>query len=252
MTAMRDGAAIARIGFWAALSTAATAVASLAMAITTPPRSGPYCRSGCLTYPYTDAAAFVPRDYLWMYPALLTTLAFVVLAACIHDWVPQGRRLLSRIGLCFAVIGAGALVTDYGIQLTVMQPSLLSGETQGLSTFSQYNPHGVFISLENVGYAALSLALLFLGIALAALGSKLVRATGWVFIGGGALTLVILILYGAMYRASLDYRFEVASLLITWLVMIIAGVLLTLSFARTSVAETSVEKVGAANVPASR
>lgn len=250
MTALRDGAAIARIGFWAALSTAATAVASLAMAITTPPRSGPYCRSGCLTYPYTDAVAFVPRDYLWMYPALLTTLAFVVLAACIHDWVPQGRRLLSRIGLCFAVLGAAALVTDYGIQLTVMQPSLLSGETQGLSTFSQYNPHGVFISLENIGYATLSLALLFLGIALAALGSKLVRTTRWVFTGGGALTLVMLILYGAMYRASLDYRFEVASLLVTWLVMIIAGVLLT--FARTSVAETSVENAGAANVPANR
>ena len=33
------------------------AVVSLAMAITTLPRSGPYCRSGCVGYPYTDAAA---------------------------------------------------------------------------------------------------------------------------------------------------------------------------------------------------
>jgi hypothetical protein len=28
--------------------------------------SGPNCLSDCITYPYTDVAAFVPGDYLWM------------------------------------------------------------------------------------------------------------------------------------------------------------------------------------------
>jgi hypothetical protein len=252
MTALRDTRAVAQMGLWAASSTATAAAVSLAVGITTPPRSGPYCRSGCVTYPYTDAAAFVPRDYLWMYPALLTAVVFVVLAVCIHDWAPPARRLLSRTGVCFAVIGSGTLVVDYGIQLTVMQPGLLSGETEGLSPLSQYNPHGVFIGLENVGYATLNMALLFLGATLLGQGSRLVRATGWVFGGGGALTMVVLMLYGAIYRASLDYRFEVISLLITWLVLITGGLLLSVAFARTRAAATPPPQEGTPAVPASR
>jgi hypothetical protein len=37
-------------------------VVSLAMAVTTLPRSGPYYQGGCAGYPYTDAAAYIPRD----------------------------------------------------------------------------------------------------------------------------------------------------------------------------------------------
>jgi hypothetical protein len=56
-----------------------------AIAVATPPRSGPFCTMrSCVTAPYTDVAAFFPRDYLWMYPALLVTSLFVVLMACIH------------------------------------------------------------------------------------------------------------------------------------------------------------------------
>jgi hypothetical protein len=186
-----------------------------------------------------------------MYPALLTSLGFVVLAVCILDWVP-GRRLFSRAGVCFAVIGAGALVIDYGIQLTVMQPGLLSGQTEGLSPFSQYNPHGVFIGLENVGYAMLNLALLFLGIALLAAGSRLVRATGRVFAAGGALAMVALVAYGAAYRERLDYRFEVASLLVTWLVLIAAGPLLGVAFARAPAAGTPARAAEGTRMPASQ
>jgi hypothetical protein len=234
-----------RIGFWVALCTATAATVSLATAITTPPRSGPYCRSACVAYPYTDAAAFVPRDYLWMYPALVTALMFVALAGYLHDRVLPGGRLLTRSALCFAVIGSGTLVADYGIQLTVMQPGLLSGETEGLSPFSQYNPHGLFIGLEDVGYGTLNLALLLLGIALVRDGSKLMRAAGWVFSAAGTLTMVVLILYGAIYRAGLAYRFEVISLLITWLVLIAGGILLSVAFARASRVRLPVHEEGA-------
>jgi hypothetical protein len=234
-----------RIGFWVALCTVAATTVTLATAITTPPRSGPYCRGTCVAYPYTDAAAFVPRDYLWMYPALLTALVFVVLAAYLHDRVLPGRRLFTRSALCFAVIGSGTLVADYGIQLAVMQPGLLSGETEGLSPFSQYNPHGLFIGLEDVGYATLNLALLLLGIALVQDESKLVRAAGWVFSAGGTLTMVVLIVYGAVYRAGLAYRFEVISLLITWLVLIAGGILLSVTFARAPRVRIPAQQEGA-------
>ena len=32
--------------------------------------------------------------------------------------------------------------------------------------YRQYNPHGIFIALENVGYVLLNLAFLFLGVAM--------------------------------------------------------------------------------------
>jgi hypothetical protein len=127
------------------------------------------------------------------------------------------------------VIAATALAIDYAIQLTVMQPGLLKGETEGLSPLSQYNPHGIFIALENIGYAVTGLAFLFLGVVFDG-QSRLERMIRSVFIGGGALTLATLIALSVRYGADLDYRFEIYGLLIDWLVLIVSGVLLSLLF----------------------
>jgi hypothetical protein len=236
MPSSGDRVPATRIGVWIAPLMVAFSVVSFALGITTPPRSGPYCRSDCIRYPYTDAAAFVPRDYLWMYPAVLLTLLLVVLAGCVHHWVPPQRRLYSLVAGWLIAIGAGALVVDYGVQLTVLQPALLAGETEGLSPLSQYNPHGVFIALENVGYASVNLGFLFLGTAIPSTVSRLARAARWAFIAGGSLTTAALIGYAAGYRAKLDYRFEVVSLGLTWLVLIIAGVMLSILFRRATAA----------------
>jgi hypothetical protein len=226
-----------RQSLWAAILTAVMAVISLAMAITTLPRSGPYCRSGCVGYPYTDAAAYVPRDYLWMYPAIVLTLLAMALMECIHFQMPPSRALLSRIGVAFTIMGVAILVVDYAIQLTFLQPALLIGETEGLSPWTQYNPHGIFIALENVGYVLFNFAFLFIGVAMVRMPTRLWRAAGWVFAGGGALTLVLLVFYSVFYRVRLDYRFEVTAILITWLVLIVAPVLLSIAFRRNRAIE---------------
>jgi hypothetical protein len=46
--------------------------------------------------------------------------------ACIEHGAADDRRLLGRIGLCFAVISAASIVTVYFIQLAVVEPSLLN------------------------------------------------------------------------------------------------------------------------------
>ena len=234
---MTDNAArvsASRLGLWVASATAVVGVVSLVLSMTTPPRSGAFCSDGCVAYPYTDVAAYVPRDYLWMYPEVLLTLLFMVLAVCLAQWVPLERRLPAAIAVCFAVIGGTALVIDYGIQLTVLQPALLSGQgqTEGMSALTQYNPHGVLIALENVGYAVLGIAFLILGAALTAGTSRLERAVRWVFIVGGVLILAALVLYATIYRADLDCRFEVMSMFITWLVLIVSSTMLTVVFGR--------------------
>jgi len=221
-----------RLSLWAAILTAVMAAVSLGMAITTLPRSGPYCQSDCVGYPYTDVAAFVPRDYLWMYPAVVLTALTMVLVECIHNRTAPGRGLLSRIGVAFTTMGVAILVVDYASQLTFLQPASLLGETEGLSPWSQYNPHGIFIALENVGYVLLNIAFLFIGVAMVRMPSRLWRAAGWVFAAGGGLTMALLVFYAAFYRVRLDYRFEVAAISVTWLVLIAAPVLLSIAFHR--------------------
>lgn len=101
-----------------------------------------------------------------------------------------------------------------------------------MSPWSQYNPHGVFIALENIGYLLINLGFLFLGVAMAAMASRLWRVAGWIFIGAGVLTVAALVYYSVFYRVALDYRFEVASLSIAWLVLIAAPVLVSIALVR--------------------
>lgn len=63
--------------------------------------------------------------------------------------------------------------------------------------------------------------------------TRIWRAAGWVFAGAGVLTLILLVFYSAFYQMRLDYRFEVTGLAITWLVLIVVPVLLSIAFLKT-------------------
>jgi hypothetical protein len=220
-----------RLGFWSSVLTAVFAVAAFAVAIATPPRSGPFCASACITYPYTDVASFVPSDYLWLYPGLLLAPTFVVLMACIHHDAQDDKKVFSQIALSFALISAALITTDYFIQLAVMQPSLLKGETEGLALFSQYNPHGIFIALEDVGYVMMSAAFLFIGAVFVG-RTRLERGIGWLFSISSLVAIGALIGLSLLYGKDLEYRFEVTVLTINWTVLIVSGTLLSVRFRR--------------------
>lgn len=215
-------------GFVVAVFTVVTALVALAIGVFTLPHGGPYCRSDCVGYPYTGGAEFVPRDFWWMYPAILVALLAGVLMMGLPRRPSAYAALAARVAVMLATIAAGVLVTDYAIQLTVVQPSLLEKETDGLGLWSQFNPHGVFIALENVGYLLLALAFAAIGVAMAA-HSRPERVAQIVFIVGGTATPLALIGYAAAYQADLDYRFEVAGIAVDWLVLIIAGTLLAVA-----------------------
>lgn len=220
-----------RLGFWVARLMIISTASAFVVAILTPPRSGPFCVSSCITYPYTHVAPFVPRDYLWMYPAILVTLVFVVLMACIHYYAPDDKKIFSHIGLAFVLISATIVTIDYFIQLAVVQAALLKGETEGLSLFSQYNPHGIFIALEDLGYLMMSIAFFFVAFVFDG-QERLERAIRRLFITGFVLSVGSLVVLSLYYGKDLDYRFEVAVILINWTVLIAAGVLLSIVFKR--------------------
>jgi hypothetical protein len=222
---------LSRFGYWTAVFTTVFALLALGIAITTPPRSGPFCQGDCITYPYTDAAEFVPRDYFWMYPAILLGLLFLMLVVCIHQNASDDKKIYSLLGVCFASISTAVISIDYFIQLTVMQPSFIKGEMEGLSLFSQYNPHGIFIALEDLGYLMMSLAFLFVSAIFTGKG-KLERSIRWIFRISFALAIIFLIVLALYYGYDLEYRFECAIIPINWITLIVVGVLLGQFFKR--------------------
>jgi hypothetical protein len=170
--------AVGRLGFWAAVLTAAVTAITFPIAVSTLPVSGPFCAANCVAYPYREVAALVPHDYVWMYPAILLWGIFVVLMACIHQAAAESKRLYSQIALVFAAMAAAVLAADYYIQIATLQPSIVKGEVEGVALVTQYNPHGIFIALEELGYLLMSLAFLFAGLVFAGASRPSVRSVG--------------------------------------------------------------------------
>lgn len=222
-----------RVGFWAATLTALLAAVSFGVAATTPPRTGPFAAPGSvLPYPYAAAARFVPRDFVWMYLALLMMLAFLVLATCVRERAVDDRRVFGTIGLCLSTASFSIIALDYFIQLRTVQPALLRGEADGLAIISQYNPHGVFIALEELGFLILGLSFAFLALSLG--GSHLERFTRWVYAISSALMLAAFVGMSWYFGFGLEYRFEVTAISIGWLTLMISGALLAFVFLRST------------------
>lgn len=228
----RATATAARFGFWVSLLTALLTIVSFAIAILTPPRSGPFCASSCVAYPYNNTTAFFPRDYFWMFSAILMTPLFLTVCACAHSWVAAEKRIFTRIALLFAAIATCFITLDYFIQIQVMQPSLLHGETNGLALFSQYNPHGIFIAMEDLGYLTMSAAFFFLGIALAA-DSRLGVAARWLLMVSSVLAFATFVGMSLYFGNNLESNFEMAVITISWTALAAASILLSILFRRT-------------------
>ena len=222
-----------RMGFWFAILMAAVTFTALALAVTTLPMSGPLCRSGCVSYPYEAVAAFVPHDYIWMYPAILMAPIFVMLMVCIHNYAPDDKKIFTQAGLAFAVIYAVLLSMNYIIQIEVMQPSILKGEMDGLALFSQYNPHGIFIALEDLGYLMMSLAFLCTAWIFAR-SDKLGRAIRNLLTISPLLAFAAYIALSVIYGKNIEYRFEVLIITLNCLTAIAMGILLAIYFKRAS------------------
>lgn len=218
-----------RTGFWAAVLTAVDAALFAAAGVATPARSGPFCATwGCIPAPYAGVAQFAPGDYWWLVPGLLLVPLFVLLIAAIHARAPESRKVFSLTGLAFAIGYAVVIGVDYFVQFAVVIPSLHAREVEGLSLFTQYNPHGLFIAGEAIGYLAMSGALLFTA---AVFSGGIERAIRWLFVGEFVIALIALA--GFWMLGGHLVAFEVSVLSINWIVLIVSGVLLAVLFRRS-------------------
>lgn len=220
-----------QVGYYAAILTTIITVITFGFAMVAVPISGANCPGECVEYPYLGTASQFPRDFLWMPLAMTLVLVYVVLMVAIQAHAENHKKIFGQIGLVFAVISAVVLLTAYFTQFSVVPVSLMNGETEGLPLLIQYNAHGVFIALEELGYLMMSLSFLFVAPVFAG-RSRRESAVRWVFVSGFGLTIVALVVISIMYGLERLDRFEVFALSIDWLVLIINGVLLSMVFRR--------------------
>ena len=219
----------ARFDFVVSVLTAVATSIAFGVAILTLPKSGPFCTADCVGYPYTDIAEYIPRDFLWLYPGLLPAPLFVVLLSGLHERATIDRKRFSRVALAFAAIAAAILTAVYFVQLRFVQPAVLKGELDGLAPWTQYNPHGVFIALEEAGYVLMGAAFLFAGLALST-EIRLLRVVRTIFLVGFGSVAATFVALSAMYGLDVDYRFEVVAISVDWTVLIVAGTLLAIAY----------------------
>ncbi len=210
-------------GYGIAISVSLITFITFIIAMFTPPVSGPFCQENCIGYPYLEIVSRFPRDYYWMFPAMLMCLGFVAVLAVIHQAAPAEKKALSLLGFSCGLLAAGVLIIDYFVQLAVIQPSLLMGETEGIALLTQNNPHGIFIALEDVGYLLMSISLGCMAFVFST-ATKKETTVRWIFLLDFLLTVISLIVISLIYGIMRGYRFEVYSIGLNWLTLIVMGI----------------------------
>jgi len=219
------------IGYYAALALAVITVITFALGIMAVPISGANAPGGGLPYPYLDTLQQFPQDYFWMIGAMLLLLTYVVLMVSINSIVDEGKKLISRLGVLFSVMASVILLLNYFIQVSVVPVSLAHNETAGITLITQYNPHGIFIAVEELGYILMSISFLFLAFVFDGQG-RLEAWIKWIFMVSFVLTAGAFLLILAVFGIERQDRFEVIVISINWLVLIINGILLSVFFNR--------------------
>jgi len=231
----KNRSGLAQFGYYISLFTAVITIITFGIAICTPPLSGPFCKSGCFEYPYHEIISRFPRDYFWMFPAIILSFSYMLMMISVHKAVPPEKNVFSLAGVAFAVISTLILSVDYFVQVSFIQPSLLAGETEGIALLSQFNPHGLFIILEELGFITMNISLIFLAPALTS-STRIERSLRLTFIIGFilmSLSFTAVVLINGINR---EYRFEVMIISITWIELIIVSILFSKYFKKISLA----------------
>lgn len=216
-----------KFGFYSSLSLVILTIVTWSFGMIAVPPAGPYCPGDCMTYPFADILSYYPRDYYWMYFAVVQLFAYVIFMISNHFIISVEKKIFSFVSVAFSLISAIVLLIAYFVQFSVVPLSMMNGETEGIALLTQYNGHGIFIAMEDLGYITMSISFLFLGFAFSAKNSleKYIRVF---LLMAFPLTAISFIYYSIKFGIDRSYRFEVAAITVNWLVILIAGILIFL------------------------
>jgi hypothetical protein len=216
-----------RFAMYVSMAIAALAAVALGLGLAAVPIAGAQCPHDCIDYPYLNTVDRFPRDYLWMYVAIVMVIAYLLFMVSLRAVAAARSGVSSQMAVATAVAATVVLVPLYFTQASVVPASLAAGETEGIALITMYNPHGLFIALEEIGYLLMSLSFLFAALMIAT-EERLMRVVRGIFTAGFILPVLALISYSIVYGVDRQDRFEVAAIGIDWLVLIINGVLIAL------------------------
>jgi len=162
-----------------------------------------------------------------MYLAIFQIFAYIVFIVSNHFNAPQEKKLYGFLSIVFALISATVLLIAYYTQFSVVPMSIMKGETEGIALMTQYNGHGLFIAMEELGYITMSISFMFLAL-IYSKKKRLERSIRVILYMPIIVTVLAFVFYTIKYGIDRDYRFEVAAITISWLVTIAVGVLISI------------------------
>ena len=220
-----------KLGGLSSWSLAVLTIITFGLAMIALPPSGPNCISNCMTYPYSGLLDFFPRDYFWMYAACAQLCVYIVFMVAFHFNTQAEKKIFSFLAVTFATMAALTLTADYWVQIAVVPLSMMQGQPEGIALLAQYNGHGIFIALEELGFSLMAIAFFFLGQSLHS-NSRLEKSLRVVLTLPVILCVLAITGYSVQYGINRDYRYEVAAITINWLAAIVAGILSGVYFQR--------------------
>ncbi len=224
---MNSEKTILKFGLYSSLSLTILTIITFGFAMIAVPPVGPYCPGDCMSYPFSDILLYYPRDYYWMYFAIFQLFAYLIFIVSNYFIAPIEKKLFSFISVSFALTSTIVLLIAYFVQFSVVPISLMKGETDGIALLTQYNEHGIFIAMEDLGYIAMSISLLFLAF-IFSMKPRLEKAIRLILILSFLFTVLAFIFYSIKFGIDRSYRFEVAAITINWITIIAVGILISI------------------------
>ncbi len=211
-----------RTGRFASLALAVSTIATFAFAMIAIPISGANAPAGSeFAYPFLNTLGQYPRDFIWQFLALFQVIAFVFFINTVKASARPETKLYSAFAGQLALLSAGILLVNYYCQSMVIPSSLAAGHVDGLGLIIQYNPYGLFIALEELGYILMCASLLALVPAFSK--DKDGFPIKLTIIIASALLLASFVAITAIYGFDKLDRFETAAIAIDWIALIIIG-----------------------------
>jgi hypothetical protein len=182
-----------------------------------------------MSYPFHELLDYYPRDYYWMYLAVFQLFAYIIFMISNHVVAPNEKKLYSSISVGFALVSATVLLSAYFIQFAVIPISMIKGETEGIALLTQYNGHGIFIAMEELGFLLMGISFLFLS-PLFIQKNRLDKSIRILAIIPIIVILLSFIYYTIQFGLDRSYRFEVAAITVDWFTAIVLGILISINY----------------------
>lgn len=212
-------------GVFSSYGLALTTLITFGFAMIAIPISGANAPNGDIVYPYLETIQQYPRDYIWQYLAMVLMCTYLINYIIIKELLTDTGtvKLFAKIGVAFAIISTAILLVDYYIQVNSIVISLMSKEFEGVPLLTQYNPHGVFITLEELGYITMMLSFACL---VPAFWRKKHKPIAIVYLIGFVASVIAYTLISIQFGLDKQDRFEVIIISLAWLILITNGILI--------------------------